>query len=113
MTIFRSATALLILCLFSVGSIPAVGEAFTGKMHWVIHLSTFALIAFNFGLGWQNMRAMHVAIIVTTIGVIHELTEIITHSHGFELRDAIVDGFGALIGVSILNMLQKLRQEEP
>ena len=112
MTIFRFATALLILGLFTLGSIPAVGVAFTGKMHWVIHLSSFALIALTFGLGWQNMRAMHIALIVTTIGVIHEFTEIVTHSHGFELRDAIVDGFGAFIGVSILTVLQKSRQEE-
>lgn len=111
MTIPRLTTALLILSLFTIGSIPTIGLNFTGKMHWAVHFLSFALIAFNFGLGWQNMRAMHVAIIVTIIGVIHELTEIITHRHGFELRDAIVDGFGALIGVIILSLFHKLKQE--
>ncbi len=112
MTIFRATTLLLIVCLFTVGSIPAVGKAFPGSMHWVIHLATYALIAINFGLGWRNMQATHIAAIVTAIGVIHEITEIITHSHVFEFTDAIVNGFGAVIGVAILTMLQKLRQKE-
>lgn len=112
MTIFRASTVLLILCLFTVGSIPAVGKAFPGSMHWVIHLAAYALISFSFGSGWQNIHAMHIAAIVTTIGFIHEVTEIITHNHIFEFKDAIVNGFGALIGAAILIGLQKLRQKE-
>lgn len=109
MTIFRASTVLLILILFTVGSIPAVGEAFPGIMHWVIHLATYALITFSFGIGWQNIHPIHIAAIVTTIGFIHEMTEIITHNHIFEFRDAIVNGIGALIGAAILILLQKLR----
>ena len=112
MTIFRAATVLLILCLFFLGSIPAVGKAFPGSMHLVIHLAAYALIAFSFCLGWQNMQVMHIAAIVTTIGVIHEMSEVITHSHLFEFKDAIVNGFGALIGVAISKGLQKFRQKE-
>ena len=112
MTIFRPATVLLILCLFTVGSIPAVGKAFPGNMHLVTHLVAYALIAISFGLGWQSMQAMHLVAIVTTIGVIHEMSEIITHSHPFEFKDAIVNGFGAFLGASILYGLQKLRQKE-
>jgi VanZ family protein len=112
LTLFRATTLLLIVCLFTIGSIPAVGKDFPGSMHWLIHLAVYALIAINLGLGWQNMRATHVAAVVITIGVIHEMTEIITHGHAFEFKDAIVNGFGALIGVTILTMFQKFGQKE-
>jgi len=109
---FRPATVLLILCLFTVGSIPAVGKAFPGNIHLVTHLAVYALIAISFGLGWQSMQAMHLVAIVTTIGFTHEMTEIITHSHPFEFKDAIVNGFGALLGAAILYVLRKFRQTE-
>ena len=34
-------------------------------------------------------------------GAMHETTEILTHSHGFETEDAVVNAIGALIGVAI------------
>ena len=38
---------------------------------------------------------------MAAIGVIHERSEIFTHSHDFETEDAIVNAIGALIGVAI------------
>jgi len=105
--LFRVTTALLILTLFTVGSLPAAGQAFPGIMHWVAHLSAFALIALSFGLGWPRMQATHIAVIVAAIGVFHELTEIITHSHAFETQDAVINSIGALIGVAILGGFRK------
>ena len=92
---------LLTLGLFTVGSIPAVGHAFPGAMHWVVHIAAYALIAFAFGLGWPKRPAAHIAVLVAAIGIVHELTEIITHSHAFETEDVIVNVIGALIGVAI------------
>ena len=81
-------------------------------MHWVVHLAAYALIALTFGLGWQNIRLAFVVAIVATIGAFHELTEIITHSHSFELNDAVVNSLGALIGVATLYVLRNFRQKE-
>ena len=112
MNIYRIANLLLLLALFTVGSVPTVGQAFTGSMHWVVHLAAYALIALTFGLGWQNIRLAFVVAIVATIGAFHELTEIITHSHSFELNDAVVNSLGALIGVATLYVLRNFRQKE-
>ena len=101
-TFYRAATVLLILCLFTVGSYPAAGQAFPGNMHWLAHLSAYGLIAFVIGLGWQKMKPIHIAIIVGAIGFVHEVTEIVTHSHGFESTDVVVNAIGALIGAGIL-----------
>lgn len=112
MTLYRAATVLLILGLFTVGSIPTAGQAFPGTMHWVAHVSTYALIAFVWGIGWRGMQAISIAAIVTAIGVCHELTEIITHNHDFEYMDAVVNGLGALAGVAILTGLRKFLQKK-
>jgi hypothetical protein len=104
-TFYRLATTLLILGLFSIGSLPAAGQVFHGTMHLMAHLAAFALIAFAFGLGWQRMQATYIVLIVASIGFVHELTEIITHSHPFETQDAVIDAIGALIGVAILSII--------
>jgi len=36
-----------------------------------------------------------------SIGALHEVAEIITHSHAFETADVIVNAVGALIGAAI------------
>ena len=109
---YRIASLLLLLALFTVGSVPAVGQAFTGPTHWLVHLAAYALIAVTFGLGWQNVRLAFVVAIVFTIGAFHELTEIITHNHGFEFNDAVVNGLGALIGVAVVYLLRNFGQKE-
>lgn len=96
----RAAAVLLTLGLFTIGSMPAAGHAFPGAMHWVAHIATYTLIAFTFCFGWQQRPALHIAALVAIIGTIHEATEIITHSHGFETEDAIVNALGALIGAA-------------
>ena len=100
-TLARAAAVLLTLGLFTVGSIPTAGHAFPGAMHWIAHLAAYALIAFAFGLGWPKHPAALIAAFVAAIGIIHEATEIITHSHVFETEDAFVNAIGVLIGVSI------------
>ncbi len=36
---------LLVIFLFTLGSVPAAGEAFPGILHWIAHLSAYGLIA--------------------------------------------------------------------
>ncbi len=105
----RAAAVLLTLGLFTIGSIPAAGEAFPGAMHWIAHLSAYALVAFAFafGLGWPLQPAVHVSAFVALIGTIHEATEIITHSHAFESEDVIINAIGALIGVALQRAMQR------
>lgn len=101
----RAAAVLLTLGLFTIGSLPSAGQAFPGAMHWAAHLAVYALIAFTFGLGWPQWPAAHVVALAAAIGIIHEITEIITHSHVFETEDVIVNAIGALIGVTIQRIL--------
>ena len=109
----RAAAALLTLGLFTVGSIPAVGLGFPGVLHWIAHLAAFAVIAFAFGFGWPQRPAAHIAAIVAAIGAVHELTQIVTHSHAFETEDVIVNAIGALIGVAIQRAIQRALTIEP
>ncbi|MBE0626769.1 MAG: hypothetical protein IH606_18375 [Burkholderiales bacterium] len=103
----RAAAVLLTLGLFTIGSIPATGQAFPGAMHWVAHLAAYALLAFAYGLGWPRRPATQVAAFVAAIGAIHEISEIITHSHALETADVIVNAVGAMIGVGIQRALQR------
>ncbi len=103
----RVAAMLLTLGLFTVGSLPAAGQAFPGAGHSVAHLAAYALIAFAFGLGWPLKPTAHVVALVATIGAIHEVTEIFTHSHSVETGDIIINGIGALIGVALQRAMQR------
>lgn len=102
----RAAAVLFTAILFTLGSLPATGLAFPGVLHWVAHLAAYALIAFAYGLGWPRQSAILIAALVATIGLIHEFTEIISHSHVFETKDAIVNAIGAMLGVTIQRTAQ-------
>lgn len=102
----RASAVLLTVLLFTLGNVPATGHAFPGVLHWIAHLSAYALICFAAGLGWPRQSAVLIAAIVAAIGLIHESTEIITHSHGFETADAIVNAIGAIVGVAVQRTAQ-------
>jgi VanZ family protein len=104
---FRIASIALVIALFTVGSLPATGHAFPGNLHWGVHLFTYALISFCMGMGWQKLPAAFTAVIVAAIGIVHEVTEIVTHSHNFEFYDAVINTLGALIGMAILILVRK------
>lgn len=109
MKLYRTVTILLIFMLFSIGSLPATGQSFPGNAHWIAHLTSYALIALFFGLGWPNWRAVFIALTVASIGLLHELSEIITHGHGFETNDVMINASGAIIGVLILSVIREFR----
>jgi VanZ family protein len=73
----------------------------------VVHLATFALISFSLGMGWQKIPVAFTAVSVAAIGIFHEVTEIVTHSHDFEFYDAVVNTLGAVIGMVILLLVRK------
>ena len=108
-TFFRLLTILLVISLFTIGSLPATGHAFQGNLHWAVHLSIYALITFSFSMGWQKVPTVYMALLVSVIGLIHELTEIITHSHGFEYKDVLINALGALIGMTIAVLVKRSR----
>ena len=103
----RAAAILLTLGLFTIGSIPNIGHAFPGILHWIAHIAAYALIAYAFGLGWPQWPALLIVASVAAIGAIHEVTEIITHSHALEAEDAIVNTIGVVIGVAIQRITQR------
>jgi glycopeptide antibiotics resistance protein len=62
-------------------------------------------------MGLQKMPVAFTAVSVAAIGIIHEVTEIITHSHNFEFYDAVVNTLGAVIGMMILVLVRKWVRE--
>lgn len=92
---------LLTLGLFTIGNISNVGHAFPGALHWIVHVVTYALIAFSFSLGWPQRSALLIVTIVAAIGAIHEAMEIITHNHAFEAGDVVINAIGVVIGVMV------------
>jgi VanZ family protein len=106
-SLFRFESILLVVALFTVGSVPATGHAFPGNLHWAVHLATYALISFSVGMGWQKSPAAFTAVVVAAIGIIHEVTEIVTHNHHFEFYDAVVNTLGAVIGMVFLILVRK------
>jgi len=88
----------LVVVLFTAGSLPATGAAFSGVMHWLAHGGMYALIAFSTGLGWQRLPAWAVVALVALIGVFHEASEMFTHHHGLETIDIGVNALGACLG---------------
>ena len=99
--LIRAAAVLLTLGLFTLGSIThrwayfsrrdALGGASCYLCFDCLHL-----------LPWlaAPVSTAHCCL-GSVIGVIHEVTEIITHSHGFEIKDVMVNALGVLIGVLI------------
>lgn len=98
MKIARVTAVLLVLLLFTLGSMPETGAAFPGVMHWVAHLGMYALIAFVVGFGWRQWPAYTVVALVALIGLLHEASEIVTHHHPLEINDLWINASGALIG---------------
>jgi VanZ family protein len=95
-------------CLFTIGSIPAAGLAFPGIMHWVAHTTAYAMIAFATSLGWEKWPVMRITAVVVAIGAIHETSEIITHNHGLEIKDIMVNTIGALLGVAFQRITKRV-----
>jgi uncharacterized membrane protein (DUF2068 family) len=96
---------ILVIILFTAGSVPAVGEAFPGNLHWIAHLCAYSLIAASIGLGWPTRSMLFVAAVAGLIGLIHEITEIATHHHMLEWPDVMINSLGGLIGVVLQRVL--------
>ncbi len=105
---YRALAIALTVVLFIAGSFPAAGEAFPGVTHWIAHLAAFGVIAFAYGLGWQNQPAMLVASFLAGLGAIHEYSETFTHHHTLELADIAVNSIGAGIGVALERALARV-----
>ena len=80
-------------------------------MHVIAHLSAYALIAFSFGMGWQKTKAITVAVAIAGMGFLHELSEIMTHHHGLEIGDVLINAVGAVMGTLLLLVVRMLRNQ--
>jgi hypothetical protein len=105
--IFKISSIVLVVLLFTVGSIPATGEQFPGATHWLVHLLFYAGVALSFGLGWPLLPTPSVALIVGAVGLVHEVTEIVSHGHPFEGRDAIINFVGAVAGSAVVALYER------
>ena len=75
-------------------------------MHLIAHFSVYAILAICLGLGWKALKGAQIWVIVSLIGVLQEMTEIVTHHHRFELHDAILDSLSAVVGVLVLKVFK-------
>ena len=102
----RIVAGLSVVVLFSVGSFPATGHAFPGTLHWVAHIGAYGVIGGAAALGWPQRPALLLTGLVASLGAVHEVSEIITHQHGFEGYDALVNALGAAIGVTLARLIR-------
>jgi len=57
------------------------------------------VIAFTYGLRWQEQLAIRVAAFAVTLGTIHEYSETFAHHHAREIANVLVNSIDAEIGV--------------
>lgn len=86
--------------LFVVAAEPGAGRLFHGRWHHVAHFATFALFGAVWTLALARLPARHIAAGIVAFGFLHEGLEILGHMHAFELRDAMINGAGAIVGVT-------------
>ena len=104
-TRFRVVASLIAIIIFCLGLLPASSEIFDDDLHFVAHFAVYALLAVGLGLGWRNIKGIHLWLMVSFVGVLQEVAEMVTHHHHFELEDALTDSLGVLAGVLVLRWL--------
>lgn len=86
--------------LFIVGAEPRMGLLLPGAWHYPGHFVAFAFFGAVWRLGLPRTAAFQIAVGAIAFGFLHEAYEMSGHVHGFEFIDAVVDGIGAVVGVS-------------
>ena len=99
------AIALTLVLLWASIS-PRASEVAAVGPHWLPHLVSFGALAFAWALGVPRVPTSIVALAVIAFGFGHEAIEVFGHAHGYELRDAIVDGIGAACGALLACVLK-------
>jgi hypothetical protein len=89
----------LTIGLFGIGGRPWAGMLFRGNAHWIAHSCTYALIGATYQRSAPRLSVWWVAIAVSTVGGLHELYEIGSHGHGFEVIDFLINAAGGILGV--------------
>jgi hypothetical protein len=102
-------TSAFIIGVFLVwaASQPAVGKIAAPHWHYAAHFAAFALLAAMSALGMPRVPLLALTASIVLFGFLHELYEIVGHAHGFELRDAVVDGIGAVAGAHAARWLRR------
>jgi len=98
--LFMAVGLAMAIGLFFIGSEPGAGRLFHGRWHHVAHFVTFALFGVIWTLALPKVPARHIAAGAVAFGFLHEGFEILGHMHAFELRDALVNGVGAIVGAT-------------
>jgi hypothetical protein len=89
----------LTIGLFGIGGRPGAGMLFRGTAHWIAHGCTYALIGATYQRSAPRLSLLLIALAVSTLGGLHELYEIRSHGHGFEMMDFLVNAAGGVLGV--------------
>lgn len=102
----------LTIVLVWASVVPFAGEVFGAKHHRSAHLVSFAILALAWRVALPHMPSWAVALIVVGFGFLHEAIEVIGHAHPYELSDALIDGIGAIMGVTVAQIAMKLPMVE-
>jgi len=84
--------------LMWAASQPAAGKIVASAWHYAAHFGAFYLFAMTWVIGLPRVPTIVTAAGAIGFGALHEAYEMLGHAHGFELKDAIVDGAGAMLG---------------
>jgi hypothetical protein len=87
----------VVLILASI--VPSAGQTYANQSHYVVHVAAFAVFAAAWTWGLPRTPSFIVTLAVCAFASVHEAIEIVGHSHGYEMRDVLVDVVGAISGV--------------
>jgi hypothetical protein len=104
--IFLAGAVALTVVLLWASISPRASEVAAVGPHWLPHLASFGALAFAWAMGVPRAPTLIVALAVIAFGFAHEAIEIVGHAHGYELRDAIVDGIGGVAGALLARVVR-------
>jgi hypothetical protein len=84
---------------------PSVAQTFEGELHWLAHFLAFVILAAAWRCALPRVPAFIVTLAVIGFGFVQEAIEMVGHAHAFELRDAVVDSVGVIVGILIASLV--------
>ena len=97
-----SASALTIAIIWASLD-PSGGDVVAGH-HRSAHLVSYAMLAFAWRIALARLAGWLVALFVIAFGFLQEGIEIFGHSHSFEVKDALINALGAIVGVGFAHV---------
>src|SRR5207245_9965970 len=86
----------------------SAGQAFGGDLHLRAHLVSFAVFALAWRWSLPRVPVSVVALGVMGFAFLHEAIEIFGHRHPYEMQDVAIDASGAVLGLILAQVANKI-----